>query len=271
MLELRPNASASPSVVRSMRLEHLQFTETVYPAALKMASHTHENAYVSVVLQGAFAETIAGKTRECDSATVTFHPPAEGHAVDFLAPVRILRLDLDSDWLSRVQAFTPLFREPQVVRGGLPSCIAARLYQELKSRDTLSPLAMEGLALELVAESSRQRATPGKRPPAWLLSARDMLHARVGDAPTVAETAAAVGVHPVHLARTFRAHFRVTVGDYVRKLRLEAACAMLASSDYSLAHIALETGFSDQGHFCRAFRQMTGMTPGRYRNTLRKR
>ncbi|PYQ60569.1 MAG: AraC family transcriptional regulator, partial [Acidobacteria bacterium] len=36
----------------------------------------------------------------------------------------------------------------------------------------------------------------------------------------------------------------------------------------SLADIAIEAGFSDQPHFSRAFKQVTGFTPARYRESL---
>ncbi len=46
-----------------------------------------------------------------------------------------------------------------------------------------------------------------------------------------------------HLARTFRRCHGCTVGDYVRRLRMEFACQRLADSEAFLAQIALEAGF----------------------------
>jgi transcriptional regulator GlxA family with amidase domain len=63
----------------------------------------------------------------------------------------------------------------------------------------------------------------------------------------------------------FRRVFRATVGEYVRRLRVDAAQRMLTNSDISLAQIALETGFADQSHLTRVFRRATGLTPKLYR------
>jgi AraC-like DNA-binding protein len=40
-------------------------------------------------------------------------------------------------------------------------------------------------------------------------------------------------------------------------------------TDKSLSAIALYLGFSSQGHFAKVFRELTGMTPGEYRDKKR--
>jgi AraC-like DNA-binding protein len=57
----------------------------------------------------------------------------------------------------------------------------------------------------------------------------------------------------------------VTIGEYVRRLRVEAAALRLAASNESISAIAHGTGFSDQSHLTRVFKQRMGVTPGRYR------
>jgi AraC family transcriptional regulator len=83
--------------------------------------------------------------------------------------------------------------------------------------------------------------------------------------------AAAVGVHPVHLARVFRKFHACSVGDYVRQLRIEYASRQLATTDQPLANIALAAGFADQSHFSRTFKQHTRMLPTEFRKLLRER
>ena len=105
--------------------------------------------------------------------------------------------------------------------------------------------------------------------PAWLDEVRQKLASRIAETPPLAELAASAGVHPVHLAREFRRHFRCTIGDFVRRVRVEFACREIAETDAPLSEVALAAGFYDQSHFSNVFRQFTGMTPTAYRAICR--
>jgi AraC family transcriptional regulator len=72
-------------------------------------------------------------------------------------------------------------------------------------------------------------------------------------------------VHPIHLARTFRARYGISVGEYGRRVRIEWAAAEIARGESSLAAVATEAGFADQSHFTRLFRRYVGTTPARFR------
>lgn len=69
-----------------------------------------------------------------------------------------------------------------------------------------------------------------------------------------------------HFARIFRDETGVPPATYVRDARLRRAKELLdADTDRTLADIALDTGFYDQSHFTRNFKQAEGRTPGRFR------
>jgi AraC family transcriptional regulator len=76
------------------------------------------------------------------------------------------------------------------------------------------------------------------------------------------------GVHPVHLARVFRAQEGRTPGDYLQQLRVRAACHSLRDPEYPLAIVAVECGFADQSHFTRVFRKLTQTTPAQFRRAI---
>ena len=101
--------------------------------------------------------------------------------------------------------------------------------------------------------------------PAWLHDARAFLHERCGDTVEMRAIAAAVGVHPVHLSRAFRRHFGVTMGEELRRLRVQRACETLVHTRHGLSRIALALGFSDHAHFTRVFKRHVGLTPTDFR------
>jgi AraC family transcriptional regulator len=267
-------AEASPFYgVRSAAWQHggLRLSESTYPANLKMPSHAHEQAYLGIVLSGGYTERVGRKTRECKSLTTVFHPRGESHSVAFHnSRVRIFRIEITGEWRERAGQYVKLPDEPAESDGGPLASLVLRLHNEFRSRDSWSGLAIEGLALEMMAELARCSTKQSEEGvPAWLDEVRQKLASRIGETPPLAELAAIAGVHPVHLAREFRRHFRCTIGDFIRRVRVEFACREIAETDAPLSEVALAAGFYDQSHFSNMFRRFTGMTPTAYRAICR--
>jgi AraC family transcriptional regulator len=132
--------------------------------------------------------------------------------------------------------------------------------------DPVGPLAIEGLMLELLVETSRRRENVSERkPPHWLRQARDLVNDRFAENLSLDDIAATVKVHPSHLARVFRQQYGCSIGEYTRQLRLDHARHELSTSEASLLEIAVASGFSDQSHFSKAFKRHTGLTPTEFR------
>jgi AraC family transcriptional regulator len=75
------------------------------------------------------------------------------------------------------------------------------------------------------------------------------------------------------LERPYRGHGRheCTVGEYVRRLRVEYACRQFARTGAPLVDIALAAGFCEQSQLTRTFKRVTGFTPAEYRRSVRPR
>lgn len=83
---------------------------------------------------------------------------------------------------------------------------------------------------------------------------------------TVAEMAASVSMSPSNFSRTFRQHFGCTPYQYLRRVRVMAACDLLSTTDQPLMQIAASTGYFDQSHFTHDFKNSRGVTPSEYRS-----
>ena len=150
--------------------------------------------------------------------------------------------------------------------GGELSRLAVTVLAELRSGETANDLVLEGLALQLLGELTRPPAGPPFRPGCG--GSPSGLREEFRESTSLASLATEAGVHPVHLARSFRRYFRRSVGEELRRLRVEAASAALAREDCSIVEIAAASGFADQSHLARVFRRATGMSPAEYRAAL---
>ena len=249
------------------RFGAFELSESVYAAGASLEPHAHARAYLGFVVKGAHRETTKDAERHCEQTAVVFHPAGELHANRFSpAGGRIFRLEIGDEWLARLGEHEASLDRPAESHGGRLSHIASRIFDEFQARDHVSALMIEGLVMEFVTCVVRGGDEPrGGRPPAWLRAAVDYLHARPLGPIQLDDVALAAGVHPAHLSRVFRTHYRCSVGQYVRRMRVDLAARELAGSQRPIAEIAAETGFADQSHFSRVFARLTGLTPARYR------
>lgn len=254
-----------PKLEAGYGFNSLRFEEIRYASGIRIHPHTHEQAFLDLCLQGSIQERWNRRTFTRGPFTLTFLPIGAPHAAYFPEEVRTFQIVLPALWLERVGQVAPLVDMLADYERGLPNWIAARLYREFRRRDNVTPLILEGMLMELIAEMSRHSVPLAENDrPRWLKQATDYLHAHFTETIAMEAIAAAVGVHPSHLMRGFRQHYRCTIGDYVRKLRVEYACHLLSTSNAAPSQIAYAVGFADQSHLNRTFKGCMGMTPAEF-------
>jgi AraC family transcriptional regulator len=257
-------------LIRSAEVNGFTLAELRFPSDYIQQRFDPELPYLAFVLEGSLVKSFRSRTLSLEPATGLTMPAGATHGARFGRSGARIMIVKPQAVTGRVAEYFDRLVE---LRGGALRWLAWRLAGELRASDAAAPLAAEGLALELLAGTRREARTghPALRAPAWLNAAEELLRTRLGDYVRLGELADLVGVHPVHLARAFRARYGVSVGEYGRRLRLEWAAAEVARSDTPLAVIAARTGFADQSHFTRIFKQRIGATPGAYRRVVRAR
>ena len=68
-----------------------------------------------------------------------------------------------------------------------------------------------------------------------------------------------------YIARLFRNELKMHSTDYINRVRIGAACDLLANSDMRISEISERVGFCEQYYFSRVFRQLCGVTPTEFR------
>jgi hypothetical protein len=109
--------------------------------------------------------------------------------------------------------------------------------------------------------------------PMWAKELKEIIQDQIDTNLTLSlkEVSQSLHVHPSYLSREFSKYFNdLSFGDYIRKLRIEKAIQLLNNPKYSLSEIAYLTGFSDQSHFTRIFKKVTGKNPSSFKKNISK-
>lgn len=257
----------SGRMTKSCEFAGLHLIDGVYSAKTKVPKHSHPYAVFCIGLTGMCNEVFAGKLRRYEALTLEFLPANQCHSLDFpYTDTRAFSIDVAECWIERAREFSLRTDHSVHAHGGLLSALMMKIYDEFRHLDSASPVAIQGLTMEMLAAVSRNGPNPlDRRPQRWLVCAEAFLRESFTEPVRLAQVASAAGVHPIYLAREFRRFHGCTIGEYIRRLRVERACRKLSSSDESLATIATDSGFSDQSHLSRTFKRHMGITPAHYR------
>ncbi len=102
-----------------------------------------------------------------------------------------------------------------------------------------------------------------------LCRSRDLLAARSQMRTLLAEPAAVAGYSPFHYHRLFQRVFGETPHEFLTRLRLDRAKALLARGELPVTEICWEVGYESLGSFSSRFKEATGYSPSVYRRRLR--
>jgi AraC family transcriptional regulator len=238
--------------------------ETLYRPEQDIPQHSHEQTYISIVLRGSYTERCESMSSDVLPGQVIFHFAGESHSNLFhKSGGQVLNLELSPTFLERLTESRGIPANRRcILKSSYALQLGLRLHKEFTEADLTSCLAIEGLTMELMAEIFRDRLLQEKpKSRNWLDIVREILNDKYNQRLTLDDLAASVSVHPVHLARAFRKRYLCSVGDHIRKLRIEAACRELLNSNAPISEVALRTGFSDQSHLCRTLKRYAGMSP----------
>jgi AraC-like DNA-binding protein len=106
-----------------------------------------------------------------------------------------------------------------------------------------------------------------KQEPSAVEKARSYLHAHYHQDISLDELAKVVNLNRAYLIRAFKKTVGLPPHAYLTQLRLSEAKKQL-SKNIPIAQVAANTGFADQSHFSRTFKQTYGMTPGAYAKVI---
>ena len=138
-----------------------------------------------------------------------------------------------------------------------------------KEKHTQNPV--DHLFLDVFNKCIKQRSAQ-KKTPDWVKELKEIIQDQIDMNLNLTEISKSLDINPSYLSREFSRYFNdLSFGEYIRKLRIEKAIEFIKTNKYSLTEIAYLTGFSDQSHFTRIFKQHTGKNPSSFKKEFAKR
>jgi AraC-like DNA-binding protein len=199
--------------------------ETCHDAGDVIRLHRHQEAYVAVVLDGAYEECSVDGTWLCEPGDLVVHP----------------RWHLHTDRFSD--------RRTRVLNVLAPVAVAPGVF---RTRRPASPRDLAALP-ELLRDAEPK---PPKPSSSSLLRFMQTLRDE-----RVSAAAARAGISREHASRSYRRHFGLAPRTARGEMQLRLALKLLTTTTLPLAQVALEAGFCDQAHFTRRIHAATGQTP----------
>lgn len=266
---MRSARATKAAAVSRLAVPGFELMLGTHEAASVLPRHSHDLPTICCVHSGRFTEYYSGKAVDCGSGMVKVTPAGDPHWNRFDSAATLgVRIDVDRSRFADVPAVHRVLDERVFASHIVFERFAGRLISEMRTRDDASPVAVEGLLLELVGRLARVPDGQRTEHAPWLQQAHQMVAELHTTRLSLSGVATAVGVHPATLAKAYRRTFGCTVGEHIRVLRLERAADALARTARPLSDIALECGFYDQSHFSNVFRRRFSCTPGEYRTRL---
>ncbi|HQU85057.1 MAG TPA: helix-turn-helix transcriptional regulator [Pyrinomonadaceae bacterium] len=246
-------------------LDGITLTDTEYTIE-KVDWHYHENPYFTFIVRGNLIEGNKQNTHHCSTGTLLFHNWQEAHFN--LKPegyTRGFQLEMKADWFAEFDLDLNFFPSYSNVANPSIKLFFHNIYKETKLFGKHSSLAVEELLLNIFGELGKLKKFDETKKPLWVKKIDEIFRANISEEISLQKISQELNLHPIYLCRTFSKFFGCNFGQYLRKIKVEKSLKLLQNNSLSLTEISFASGFSDQSHFIRCFKEFMKLTPKEYR------
>jgi AraC family transcriptional regulator len=253
---------------QTIHLDGITLTDTEYTLD-KVDWHYHENAYFTFILQGNVIEGNKKEIYNCSAGSLLFHNWQDPHYnIKPKGYTRGFHIELKDAWFKHLDFDIKQLQGSIKITNADIKFLMYKIVKETKVADELSALSMQTLILQTLSEMFRHQQSDKEKKPLWVNTIKEILHDEFSNKLTLDYLAQTLNIHPVHLSRDFQKHFNCSLGDYMRKLKIEKSLHLLSNKNNALSEIAYDCGFSDQSHFNRCFKSINGISPYQFRKII---
>jgi AraC family transcriptional regulator, L-rhamnose operon transcriptional activator RhaR len=264
------------------------------PLAMHVLPHVHDCMELVYVSKGSGVQTVNGKSRSVSRGDLLFYNIGELHCLNTSAEIEAINIQihpqvLDGSLASSGNAIDLLtlgwFHEFSSMIEGFPpkvsfqgkvllevESVVLHMLEEYREKNTGSFSVIFGYMNVLLAKLFRQicielrmdvRDKVGLIAPDILAYIETNYKTRI----SVQELARKCFYNPSYFVQVFKECFGTTPLQYINRMRVAKAMEMLETGTSPVDEIMRAVGYSDKKHFYSLFRQATGLTPARFRET----
>ncbi len=236
---------------------------TAYQPNMTIHAHYHENAYLSLLINGSYREVGCHAESIIQPGEVLFRPAGYTHANHFDEEAgRCLNIELKQPALEAVLTNGRLPKTLVKYNAGTFKYLYQLLYAFLQDPSTD---ISEEYILHWLSEVTEVKM-PTRLP--WFSAAKKILENELDTHHTIKSIAERVFVHPIYLARAFKEREGMTIGRYQMEMKIRKAVLLLFTTQLPITDIAFTAGFTDSAHLVKIFRSYYRCTPHQFRRWL---
>jgi AraC-like DNA-binding protein len=246
--------------------ENIMITDTEYTHS-KVDWHYHENPYFTYLLQGKLFESNKKESYYLAPGSLLFHNWQDAH-YNIKPPeyTRGFHIELNENWFLNYDIKITDFEGSINIKNPLTKNLMNKVYIESKVNDQYSNLSIETFLLEIFSTIKETKERSSKKP-VWVKDLQELLFEEQIDY-SLKNLSSILKIHPVHLSRGFSRYFGMSLGNYIRIIKVNQAFNLIALNQLSMTEICYRCGFFDQSHFITNFKQIYGTTPSKFSKNI---
>ena len=141
----------------------------------------------------------------------------------------------------------------------------ARVAHLLRRRHSTADTLASALPVQKEIQTKKEPSFSTTTANPMVKSMLAFLHANYKENISVSDMAHLCTINQSYAGQLFRQEMSETISNYLARIRMEKAVALLKDSNMTISTIAVEVGYRDYFYFAKVFKKMFGMTPGQYR------
>ena len=157
------------------------------------------------------------------------------------------------------------------IRGGMDTIDALKLSDSyiMKCEQLTTPLAISNLQFHMVLDyvENVEKVRYHRNKSEFVGEVANYVRHHLSEPIKTEDIADALFISRSRLSTKFKEESGITLTEYIRNMKISEAKHLLKHTDKSLLLISTHLGFSSQSHFCKVFKEVTGMSPSEFKET----